>query len=50
MFNKRQVKGHRCEPLNAELYYHTVLLNADVTCVQWYMYLIACDVVYHPIK
>ena len=38
-----QVKGHRTALLNAALFHHTVLFNADVTCVHWYMYFIPCD-------
>ena len=38
-----QVKGHHSAPFNAALYYCTVLLNPDVTCVQWTIFFISCD-------
>ena len=40
-----QVKGHCSALLNAALYYYTILLNTDVTCVKWCIYFISYDLV-----
>ena len=37
------VKGRRSVPLHAASYNNTVLLNDNVTCVQWPNHVISCD-------
>ena len=41
--NVNSVKSHLSVLLNAPLYHNTVLVHADVTCVQWSIYFISCD-------